>query len=90
LGNQLSSEAHEILARATDAKCRICLYGPVEVVDAFAAFERAGAAVATEPQRTAFLNLVRTMRKDSGSREVPADDHLHLVLVGVRLPDDSP
>lgn len=82
LGNQLYPEAHEVLARAADAKCRICLYGPLAVVSAFAEFERLGPTMETPAQRDAFTRMVAAMRSDSGGRGVPAPADIQLILLG--------
>jgi len=82
LGNQLYPEAHEILARATDAKCRICLYGPLAVVDAFAGFEQLGATLETPAHRNAFIRMVAAMRSDSGGRGAPTPASIQLILLG--------
>jgi len=82
LGNQLHPEAHEVYARAADAKCRICLYGPAAVVHAFADFERLGARMTTPEQSGAFTKMVAAMRSDSGGVGTPTMESLHLVLLG--------
>lgn len=82
LGSQLHPEAHDIDARAADAKCRICLYGPLEVVQAFADFERIGAIMTTPEQAEAFTKMVAAMRADSGGIGMPPMESLRLVLLG--------
>ena len=82
LGDQLYPEAHEIYARAADAKCRICLYGQSEVVQAFAEFERLGATMNTPEQREAFTRMVAGMRSDSGGSGTPTMENLQVVLLG--------
>jgi len=77
-----SPEAREIVAKAADAKTRICLYGSKGVVTALAEFERTGAAMKTDAQVSAFSNLVSEMREDSGVKiQAPIND-LQTILFG--------
>lgn len=84
LGKQRQSqEGKELAVRTADAKCRICLYGSPAAVEAFADFERLGATMNSEEQRSAFTRMVAIMRKDS-ARGGPVDDGaLQAVLLGV-------
>jgi hypothetical protein len=82
LGNQLHPEAHEVYARTADAKCRICLYGPANIVQAFADFERLGATMKTPEQMGTFTKMVAAMRSDSGGVGTPTMQSLQLVLLG--------
>jgi hypothetical protein len=58
----LQTDHANLLARAADAKTRICLYGAPEVITLLAAFKRAGGVIGTEQQRDAFVRLVAAMR----------------------------
>jgi len=54
--------AKELLARLTDSKARICLYGSEVVVERMACFERLGAVMRSVEQRSAFVQIVAAMR----------------------------
>jgi hypothetical protein len=62
----------------TDAKARICLYGPAEVVVHLAAFERAGGAILTPDQHNLFAALVSRMRDDSSIEQTDLESILVL------------
>ncbi|MFM9913199.1 MAG: hypothetical protein ACKVN9_06685 [Methylophilaceae bacterium] len=86
---QLASKAQpnlirEIFTRTADAKARVCLYGSTQAVEAFAAFERLGAKMATKDQRRTFTNMVAIMRNDSGSNKGVQIESLEIVLMGHR------
>jgi hypothetical protein len=77
-----SPEGRELGAKTADAKCRVCLYGSSAAIEAFATFEKLGAAMNTQEQCAAFTLMVSTMRIDSmGAGSVKLDD-LQLVLLG--------
>jgi hypothetical protein len=84
LGYQRNTEeGRKLGARTADAKCRISLYGAPAVIAAFAKFERLGATMNSKEQRSAFTNMVASMRQDTlGSSEVTQVD-LETVLLGV-------
>jgi len=79
-----TDEVKQLLARTTDAKSRICLYGSRPTIEAFAKFERLGAVLITDEQLESFTNMVALMRQDSGTRDVAELDDLKTVLMGVR------
>lgn len=79
-----SQDGKELSARTADAKCRICVYGSVEAVKAFAEFERLGAAMNTSEQCAAFSRMVAIMRSDSTNGGAVASLDLEIVLLGVR------
>ncbi|MDR7304895.1 hypothetical protein [Rhodoferax saidenbachensis] len=79
-----SPEAKNLATRTADAKCRVCLYGAQKTVEAFAAFERLGAAMKNDTQCAAFTELVSQMRADSSGQAGVAADDLQTVLLGVR------
>jgi hypothetical protein len=83
-----SKESREIFAKTADAKARICLYGSVRAVEAFAEFERLGATMRTKEHRRAFSKMVEIMRSDSGSAQGVPIENLELVLMGHR--DEAP
>jgi hypothetical protein len=85
LGHQKSStEWRQLIARTTDAKCRISIYGAPAVISAFAAFERLGAVIHTQEQRDAFTEMVAAMRQDALGSSSVAQADLETVLMGVR------
>jgi hypothetical protein len=77
-----SRETREIYARTADAKARICLYGSTAAIRAFALFEKLGATMTTNEQRTAFCDMVITMRKDSGSEDGVQIKEIEKLLLG--------
>lgn len=79
-----SRESREIFARTADAKTRICLYGSAFVVAAFAAFERLGATMNTEEQRTSFSTMVSAMRRDSGGNSDVSINDIETILLSDR------
>ncbi|VVC85238.1 hypothetical protein [Sideroxydans sp. CL21] len=79
-----SPEAREMFAKTADAKARICLYGSVAAIAAFAEFERLGATMNTAEQRATFTRMVAIMRSDSGSKQDVVLKDLEAVLIGVR------
>jgi hypothetical protein len=59
------------------------LYGAQAVVASFAEFERLDASMRTQEQRSAFTQMVQSMRKDAiGSAATEAD--LEVLLLGAR------
>lgn len=79
---RITPKACAVALKAADAKCRICLYGSLETIEAFAEFERLGANMRTEAQHLAFSKIVRQMREDSSKKDgVPLAD-LEVVLLG--------
>jgi hypothetical protein len=77
-----SSDGHDLAAKAADAKCRICLYGSSNAIEAFAQFERLGAAMSTSAQQEAFAEMVAIMRSDSTSSKEVATKDLQIILLG--------
>lgn len=77
------SRSNEDLAAAfrgaADAKARIAVYGDTSVIRALARFEIAGATIANEASRSAFIDLVLAMRP---SRSIVAEEDMRLVLMG--------
>ena len=71
-------QERELLARFTDAKVRMSLYGTDDVVRSLSRFEELGAQLDSPAQLEAFAALIQNMRIGSSidSRE------LHLVLFG--------
>lgn len=78
-----STDGHELGARTADSKCRICLYGSSPAIEAFAEFERLGAAMNTSQQRSVFTRMVAIMRHDSTSTPNVSSEDLQTVLLGV-------
>jgi hypothetical protein len=70
----------EIGARITDSKARICLYGSTKVTAALGSFERLGAQLKSEKQIAAFIELVASMRSDSGTKGRAKIDDLKGIL----------
>jgi len=71
---QLRSETddgrkREILARAIEAKARMCVYGSTEVVDTLARFEGCGGDGLTPEKKELFLNFVSTVRSETNVGE---------------------
>ena len=79
-----SNEGRQLGARTADAKCRISLYGAKLVIEAFAKFERLGAAMGTDEQGKAFTDLVAAMRCDALGSSAVDQSHLEVVLLGPR------
>ena len=82
-----STEGRELGTRTADAKCRVCLYGSPSVVQAFAAFERLGAAMNSREQCAAFTRMVSIMREDSSGRDEAASSDLEVILLGSKVRD---
>lgn len=57
--------ARELLARFTDAKVRMSLYGTDEVVRNLSRFEELGGQLDSKSQEQAFISLIQSMRKKS-------------------------
>jgi hypothetical protein len=70
----------ELLARLTEAKARICLYGSGNVVLKLAEFDRLGGIIDSHDQRDAFVHILLAMR---GDRDAKQRD-LETVLLGVK------
>ena len=72
----------EILAAATDAKIRICIYGSPAVVKRLRDFELAGAALNSAESETLITLLLKEMRKDTGvnDSEISRDDFLPILF----------
>jgi hypothetical protein len=83
-GKVQPGEIRDIFARTADAKTRVCLYGSTQAVEAFAAFERLGAKMATKEQRRTFTTMVALMRDDSGSDKGVQLESLEIVIMGHR------
>lgn len=81
-----SPEEREISAKTADAKCRICVYGSSDAIEAFARFERLGATMTSEVQCLAFARMVSIMRRDSLSKGLAVLDDLQVVLLGNHPP----
>ena len=77
-----SPDGLQLGVRTADAKCRISLYGSPKVISAFANFERLGAAMNTAEQRSAFVNMIWSMRKDVRADNVVVKGDLETVLLG--------
>lgn len=80
--NAKQSHISDIRMRIADAKARISLYGSPKSITAFAAFERLGAAMKTEEQRSSFIEMLHAMREDSGSKALLKTEELELVVLG--------
>ncbi len=65
-------------AENTDAKTRLAIYAPSEVIAALARFEEAGAVLESPKALEAFVSLVGAMRQ----RDPAAGSDLKLVLFG--------
>ncbi|OZG74492.1 hypothetical protein BTA51_05675 [Hahella sp. CCB-MM4] len=76
-------ERIEISERTADAKARICLYGSAKVIRAYSAWEKLGPAMETEDQRSAFIEMVKLMRIDSGGEVEISNEDLRNVLLGI-------
>jgi len=57
----------ESLSQAADAKTRICIYAPKQVISALALFERAGPRLDNPTSREALLQALGHMRRDLGA-----------------------
>lgn len=68
----------ELLARLTDAKARLCLYGTAHVLALLARFEGLGGTLHSTDQQEAFVALLGAMRQ---SPDVEGAD-LELVILG--------
>lgn len=76
-------EVGQILARAAEAKSRICVFGTKPVLNALRAFEEGGAALASAEGMNNFARLMRTMRQDvAGRRGALPDGLLDPILFG--------
>jgi hypothetical protein len=80
--NSTEVRMREISAKAADAKARVCLYGSLESVRAFAQFEKLGAQIQSAEQRNAFVAMMIAMRRDSGIGPMPTAEDVELVLLG--------
>lgn len=56
---------NELLAKATDAKTRIVIYGSSAVIEALTNFEQLGAVLDTPNAKEKFLTLCNAMRQES-------------------------
>lgn len=63
-----ASKEREILARLTDAKVRVCLYGSQIAVLKLAEFERLGGQTSSEQQQIAFVDVLIAMRGDADAK----------------------
>lgn len=72
------SDRTKVLADAALAKCKIVIHGAIEVIAALSAFEKAGAAAATEEGRERLMSLVIAMRCDA---KVSRSDIARVLLV---------
>lgn len=70
----------EMLARLTDAKARICLYGSGKVILKLAEFERLGGRVNSDAQQDAFVDVLLAMRGDGDAKQ--AD--LETIMLGIK------
>jgi hypothetical protein len=59
----------EQLAKLTDAKARICMFGEESVIRKLAAFWEAGASLETESEIIAFTRFVLDIRKSLGLKD---------------------
>ena len=59
----------EQLARLTDAKSRICIYGDESVIKSLARFWSSGATLETESEILAYTNLCLGIRKSLGMKD---------------------
>jgi hypothetical protein len=76
-------ELTQLLARAANAKTRICVYGSKDVIIALTAFEVAGANIYSKENAKIFVRLCSEMRKDhldEGGEELLRE--LQIILVG--------
>lgn len=80
--DQKSPEGKALSTRTADAKCRICLYGSSQAIDAFAKFENLGATMNTEEQCDSFVSMVMIMRNDSIKGANVIKNNLRIVILG--------
>ena len=79
----LLKKRDEVLARAVNAKARICIYGSEEVIKALGRFESLGANISTKEQASIFSELVKCMRMEHLSEDsINIIDELDLLLFG--------
>ena len=78
-----SRERNELAQRTADAKARICLYGSPKTIQAYSKWEQLGPNMGTEEQRTAFVEMVKLMRADSGGDISVNSKDLQNVLLGI-------
>jgi hypothetical protein len=81
--NKDNSGLRDCLRQLTEAKTRIAVYGNSDVMEKLATFERLGAALSTSEQRSAFISIIRAMRRTeaNGAAEV-VDRDVMLVIFG--------
>lgn len=79
-----TKERVALAERTADAKARICLYGSPQTIQAYSKWEEAGPTMATEEQCSAFIEMVKLMRADSGGDAVVNSKDLQNVLLGAR------
>ena len=78
-----SKERNQLLAKAVNAKNRICIYGSNEVISALAKFEQAGASINSKESAKIFVNLCEAMRDDHLEEKNKASfKELATILVG--------
>lgn len=75
------SSKKETLARITDSKARICLYGSKKVLTKLSNFHRLGARFDSVEQKQSFVEVVREMRIDSSKdKQVSLTDYSLILL----------
>jgi hypothetical protein len=65
IGSDNQKARKEILAKATDAKARISIYGSSKVIEALANFQKIGAIINSPQAEEKFLILCKAMRQES-------------------------
>lgn len=78
-----TSERAELSGRTADAKARICLYGSAEVIRSYSKWEVLGPTMNSEEQRSAFIEMVKFMRTDSGGDLNISSMEIQNVLLGI-------
>jgi hypothetical protein len=66
-GNYLPKEIRDIRIGLVDAKSRICLYGSRETIRTFSIFENYEAKLSSAEGKTAYVDMIVSMRRDSGN-----------------------
>ncbi len=81
----------EFAALVADARARIAVYGHSEVVASLAEFDKTDVTFQSSTARKAFIQLIRTMRKESNADIVSiGEDELYSVLFGYRSGGEFP
>ena len=75
----------ELLAKLTDAKARVCIYGEEEVIRELAKFWSAGASFETESGTLAFTRFCLNIRRSFGiSDSEPLSAEVSALLFGIK------